>query len=189
MNNIPPPIPTPKSTSPMEVLAWMRSVTARLDWLSRMPPPQFGAGGSIPAAPYEDRKFCFGKIRDDGGSGAWSQSLHNYGVTNPAGVGFYLPNGFLAYAFDQVYDDTPWEGIEIVNGIKTRFGDAAAGSPDGQSVVNAAVTLNGETWRRGDVVFLVKCPPHWSIIGRPSPRDVDIVCDDETGTATIIKEP
>lgn len=182
-NGYPPPPFRPGGNISNDLVRWMRDIQSRLDWLNNMMLGVQNVGGTMPGLRPEDRMWCFGKLLDEGGSGGVSQEKHASAVTNFEGAGFYLPSGFLAYAFEQVYDETPEEGVVVPEGIATGFDET------GQVVADAAVPLNGETWRAGDIVFLWRRPPHWSIVGaRPGVRDVDIDCDDETGTATIIKE-
>lgn len=182
-NGYPPPPFRPGGNISNELAQWMRDIQSRVDWLNNMWLGTQHVGGTMPGLKPDMRDWCFGKITEDGGSGGASQQKNASAVTNYAGPGFYLPTGFPAYAFEQVYDETPEEGVVIPGGIETQFDET------GQEVANAAVPLNGETWRAGDIVFLWRRPPHWTIIsGRPGVRDIDIVCDDETGTATIIKE-
>lgn len=112
------------------------------------------AGGTMPTQVPDGLEWIFGQIRAEGsGSGSGSFSL------DPAGTGFTDEEGYLAYAFDQIYDDYPWKGIVIANGITTTLPHT------GVSGANYAYPLNQDTFDDGVNVILKKAGLHWVIIG------------------------
>lgn len=184
MNLIAPPLARVPTSAPTDLLQYLVTLQQRVDQLSRLVMANGdGVGGTLPAFLPKSRTWCFGKIAEDGGSGGTSRARISGKATNFAGAGFYLPDGFLAYYFQQVYDEAPWQGVVVENGIETQLGT------DGE-VIDAAVPLNGEKYQVGDLVFLIRTFPHWTINNRVvNLRDIDLVCDDETGQATVIKTP
>lgn len=102
--------------------------------------------------PFEE--WIFGQIRLEGsGSGSGSFSV------NPDGVGFTDEEGYLAYAFDQIYDQYPWKGVVIENGITTILPHGTVAG------ANYAYPLNSDFFDEGVNVILKRCGIHWVIIG------------------------
>lgn len=147
------PIRVPGNLPPAET-QWMRRTTAQLEQMGRLQGVNL-AGGTIPTEVVDVPVFITGKIRADGtGSGTGSFSL------DPSGVGFTDSEGYLAYAFDQTYDDAPWKGELVPEGITTVL--PGNGSTEGSDF---AYPLNADLWQEGDNVLLKRAGDHWFIIG------------------------
>lgn len=101
--------------------------------------------------------WIFGQIRAEG-SGSGSGSGNQFSV-DPEGIGFTDEEGYLAYAFDQIYDDYPWKGVVIPHGITTTLPQAGIGG------ANYAYPLNQDVIEDGVNVILKKAGNHWVIIG------------------------
>jgi len=132
---------------------WMRRTDEQLDSISRYQ-GEHVQGGTMPTEVPSPQVFIYGQIRAEGsGSGGSGFSL------DPAGEGFTDEEGYLAYAFDQIYDDFPWKGVIVPNGVTTTLPQT------GTSGANYAYPLNGDSWLAGQNVLLKKAASHWVIIG------------------------
>lgn len=134
----------------------MYRTNEQLASLSRFQGPGV-SGGTLPTQVPQDIQFITGQIRIEGsgsgGSGSGQFSL------DPVGAGFTDDEGYLAYAFDQTYNDRPWKGEVIVGGVSTTLQNG------GVVGVNYAYPLNGETWEEGANVLLKRAGNHWIIVG------------------------
>lgn len=135
------------------------------------------ANGAVPSVnePFPEYTLRWGAIDDatDDGAHAWTEVERDDTV---AGVAAPKPNGIVG--------DLP---------------DTSKDSNDPENLAkNTAWDLAGKAWPSGTVVLLMMViPGEWWIVWGSEPKgygshprtlkDVDIVCDDETGTATLVK--
>jgi hypothetical protein len=161
---IPPPPRRLPLSAELDVQNAIKQLQQRVDYLSRFNgPPQdeytpHVTGGTMPAMVPGQREFCFGVIRSDEASGSGSGSGSGH-IADFPGAGFYDRDGYLAYSFDQLYDDHPWTGQVVVGGITTLFN---ADKTDGS---NFAYVLNGEELSTGTKVVLKRAGRHWVVWG------------------------
>lgn len=114
--------------------------------------------GEFPIPP--ERQIIYGKIRDD-------ESTGSGGVTFVAGddAAFYDPDGYLAYAFDEINPYWPWKGEILENGITTTLPSQISGSGPVQGGANFAYPLNQDSIGAGALCALLRAGGHWIIIG------------------------
>lgn len=130
-----------------------------------------------------DRQIIYGKIRDDEGSGSGSgQPTFNSGDAS-----FLDPDGYTAYAFDEINPFQPWKGQLLEGGVKTTLPVSGVGGG------NFAYPLNQDSILAGALCVLIRAGDHWVIFGVEESGDgsgsgqgVSITCADGSQyTATI----
>jgi hypothetical protein len=113
---------------------------------------QTGATGPVSEAP--PTTVIYGLIRDDEFSGSASGS----GVTfNPSDASFIAPDGYPAYAFDEINPHYPWRGEIMEGGVGTTL------PVNGEGGGNFAYPLNGLSIQAGTKVKLRRAGEHWVI--------------------------
>jgi hypothetical protein len=139
---------------------------------------QIGSTGPVSETP--EQKVIYGLIREDefvsgsGGSGAAGSGTPTQ--FNPSDASFIAPDGYPAYAFDEINPAWPWRGEILVGGVSTVLpvDDVGGG--------NFAYPLNGESLEAGTKVMLRRAGEHWVIDGglggeSGSPGPICVDCD------------
>lgn len=145
----------PRADDQNSLSRWSREVMDSVDSASRTVSTGL-LGGGIPTETLPNIDIIFGKITDPQHS-AGSGSGVDYDTNGP---GFFDDEGYLAYAFIQIYSEFPWKGIEVLGGWTTvmKSGPGTNGS-------NHAYPLSEVLFNTGDLVALKRTGPHWVILG------------------------
>lgn len=145
--------------------------------------------GEFPIPP--ERQIIYGKIRDDefqSGSGVASGVVFGSGDAS-----FYDPDGYLAYAFDEINPYWPWKGEVLENGIRTTLPVDGSGSGGIEGGANFAYPLNQDSIGAGALCALLRAGGHWVIIGvseggsgSGGADNYNITCNDD-GSVTVTR--
>jgi hypothetical protein len=142
---------------------------------------QTGATGPVSEAP--PTTVIYGLIRDDEFSGSASGSGVSF---SPSDASFTAPDGYTAYAFDEVNPFAPWRGEIMDGGIGTTL------PVNGEGGGNFAYPLNGESLEAGVKVMLRRAGEHWVIVGSSEPAsgsgDSEVCIDCGDGEVKCFKE-
>lgn len=137
--------------------------------------------GEVPLPP--EVTLIYGKIfePEDSSSSDTSSDATAFSATDAS---FTDPDGYQAYAFEEINRFHPWKGEVLEGGIKSTL------PINGEGGGNWAYTLNGNSIAEGVLCALLRAGNHWVIIGvdegdTSSDGTFTFTIDCDAGTITV----